>query len=91
MTVELSTICVHCGTEHELCSAATNSETGEIRQTPHDGDCTICWACGGFNILEHDAPGGLRRPSAREQRALDADPMVRLAIEAWRAVKATRQ
>ena len=80
MTIDHSTICPHCGEEHERVTSAVR----DGRDRPRDGDATICWECGALGIYEDRAPGGIRKPTKHEQRALDRDERVQQILAAWR-------
>jgi hypothetical protein len=82
MTISHHTICPHCDHEHDACSNIV-SEEGDVRQTPHDGDASQCIACGKFSIFQHEAAGGMRKPTAKELRELIRDPRVRAMQDCW--------
>ena len=86
MTIDMSTICPHCGEEMEAATVARSEYA-----TPRDGDASLCWACGEFGIFEDRAPGGIRLPTVREQRALGADEQVMALLAAWRDFKMAKQ
>lgn len=81
MTIDMSTICPHCGDELNAATAARAEY-----QTPRDGDASICWMCGKIGIFEDRAPGGVRLPTKREQRMLDADEQIQKMLAARREV-----
>jgi coenzyme F420-reducing hydrogenase alpha subunit len=89
MTIAHSTICAFCDVEHE-CATHTVDPDGKLREAPRDGDPSICFACGAINIFDDRAPGGMRKPTKREQREFDIDPEVQAACDAWKAVTEVR-
>jgi hypothetical protein len=48
----------------------------------------MCFACGAFNIVDSTTDEGMRKPTRREQRELDADRRIRDVRRAWQQVKA---
>jgi hypothetical protein len=49
---------------------------------PKDGDVSICSACAAVNIFDSTAEGRMRRPTQSEQRKIDRDPKLRVAVMA---------
>jgi hypothetical protein len=84
--IEMSTICPTCGQEHNAASRATAEYN-----IPKEGDASFCFGCGAINIFEHDAPGGLRKPTKKEQRELDGDPRMGQLLAAWQRATGRRR
>ena len=84
-TLHHRTTCPFCGTHHDRITA-TREEVA-----PQDGDASLCFACGEFNIVDSGADEGMRKPTKRERRMLDDDKKVAELREAWRMVKTVRQ
>ena len=84
--IEMSTICPTCGQEHDAASRATADY-----HIPKEGDASFCFGCGAFNIFAHDAPGGLRKPTKKEQRELDGDKRLKEIRVAWQQVMDRRR
>jgi hypothetical protein len=80
-THHLRTTCPFCGEHHDRISA--------IREEvfPEDGDATMCFRCGAFCIIDSDSDLGMRKPTKKEQRELDADDRIRDLRRAWETVK----
>jgi hypothetical protein len=74
---ERTTTCPFCGRVHEVATELIGSTQ------PEDGDTTMCFRCGIFSIFDAATPGGLRKPTKREQRRLDRDPQIRKISDAW--------
>jgi hypothetical protein len=79
--VEWPTTCPFCGQHHD--AVDTMEGSGRV---PEENDATMCFTCGEFCIFDKD--GGLRKPTRREQRALDRDGRVQRARTAWAIIKA---
>jgi hypothetical protein len=80
------TTCAFCGHHHDRITTVEDED-----ERPCDGDASMCWSCGQFNIVAGNVDGGLRRPTKREQRDLDGDKRIRDIRETWRMVTARRQ
>jgi hypothetical protein len=78
MTVEKNTRCRWCGEQHEL---MTNPYMAE--GDPENGDMTMCFSCGEFNVFSGKAASVLRKPNAKERRMLAADPRIKDMRQAW--------
>jgi len=84
------TVCAYCGQDHELVSAITAK--GELREPrPNDGDVTICFACGQWNVFDDGSEGGLRKATDAEIKRLMKNKIWREVAEAWRRAEQDRQ
>lgn len=79
-TTEMDTVCPFCGTRHECA-------TGPLGGTPEDGDVTMCFACGQLCMFDHNATGGLRKPTKAERRTFARDKMVKQILATWRTFR----
>lgn len=82
-TLVLRTTCAFCGYHHDRITAIEDDNEG-----PVDGDASMCWACGAFNIVDNNTDEGLRKPSRSERGTLDADNRIGDLREAWLLWKA---
>jgi len=85
MSYNFTSICAFCG--YEADSAAAVNEPNAY---PTDGDASLCIKCGKINLFDRHQAGGMRRPSEKEQKDLDASPNVQKVIEAWEATLSPR-
>ena len=77
-TTKRRTTCPHCGRENDR-------QTGTGESVPSDGDAALCWGC--LRLSVYVIKGGkttLRKPTGEEQRKLDADPEVKVALDTAR-------
>ena len=81
-TTDMTTICPFCGMEHECATAALDRPV-----SPDDGDATLCFRCGAVSIFAEECEGGLRKPTKKEQRELNADKIVQGLITAWKITR----
>jgi hypothetical protein len=79
--IEFDTICPFCDCHHDRVSEVTGAVY------PEDGDATLCFGCGRFCIFDCDAPGGLRKPTDKEQRMIDRDDRMNKIVAAWKTVR----
>jgi hypothetical protein len=79
--VEFDTVCPFCDYHHDRVSGVTGAEY------PEDGDATLCFRCGLFCIFDHDASGGLRKPTEKEQRLIDRDDRMNEIVRAWKITR----
>jgi hypothetical protein len=56
-----------------------------------NGDYTLCVWCGHWCVFDDHSPGGMRLPSLREQRWLDANPRAAAMVGGWRLWRRNRQ
>jgi hypothetical protein len=82
MTHHHRTTCPFCGEHHDRITHPTEDDS-----FPEDGDATMCFACGDFCIVDNDSDLGLRKPTKKERRELDADDRIRKLRKAWSAIK----
>ncbi len=54
---------------------------------PRDGDISFCIGCGRFAVFDQAAPGGARKPSAKEAAVISADTDCYQITVAWSAGK----
>jgi hypothetical protein len=80
MTTVLRTTCPFCGYHHDRITAIKS----EPDARPKNGDASMCWACGEFNIVDDGTDEGMRRPTKKEQRSLDRDQRISDLRGAWR-------
>jgi hypothetical protein len=73
--------CPHCAARHERHVATT--------KTTHaaNGDYSLCVKCGHWCVFDDRSPGGMRLPSLREQRWLEANPRAAAITQGWRLWK----
>jgi hypothetical protein len=83
LSIHLRTTCPFCGEHHDRITHATKDDAA-----PKNGDASMCFACGAFNIVDSTTDEGMRKPTRREQRELDADRRIRDVRRAWQQVKA---
>jgi hypothetical protein len=76
------TTCAFCGHHHDRITTVEDED-----ERPVDGDASMCWSCGAFNIVDNTTDAGLRKPTGEEQRSLDADERISDIRKAWRTVK----
>jgi hypothetical protein len=69
--VRIDTFCPWCGKHN---NAHHNVDAPGV---PEPGDVSLCWGCHRPSV--YGQLGGLRRPTAEEQRAIDVDPGVQRA------------
>jgi hypothetical protein len=89
MSRTLTAICPFCHAEHDRSGAIVEKKakiTVEPKMKP--GDASLCIDCGQFAIMAED--GMLRRPTGRERRALQRNPIVTATREAWIAMQQQR-
>ena len=86
MSRPYKSICAYCGHVHQR-ATAVQSATDALAEEPkmRPGDATMCVGCGSFNIVADD--GKLRVPNAREQWALDHDPLAQIVRDAFQRVR----
>lgn len=78
--MKLDLICPFCG--HQLIGGARVHGPSE---RPSDGDIAVCMACEKAAIFDASAPGGLRKPTRKEQAQIEkVDAKVAAAEEAGR-------
>ena len=82
-SVKSPIVCPHCETALDLATAAS----GFGRNTPEDGDATLCMHCGGFAVFDSKATGQARKATKAEDREMGADPMVQAAQRMWAEIK----
>lgn len=78
----LRTTCPFCGEHHDRITSPLDDDV-----FPKNGDATMCFACGRFSLFDLDSDPGLRKPTKREQRELDADDRIARIRKAWETVK----
>jgi len=78
----LRTTCPFCGEHHDRITHPVDDDA-----FPKNGDASLCFACGRFCIVNLDSDSGLRKPTKKEQRELDADDRVMAVRAAWVAVR----
>lgn len=83
---DFETDCPYCG---HHCTNASN--TMRSTRKPKDGDASMCIACGKIGIFKHDARGGVRKPTRREDQQLNADPGVAELRRAWQQMDEMRR
>jgi hypothetical protein len=85
------TICAHCGHHHELITAVEKKgkTVAKYEPRPRDGDATLCFGCGRWNIVDDGSDGGLRKPTDEESEQLSADLTSRTIADAWQAFRKT--
>lgn len=88
--VRIETHCPWCGKRND-----THHQV-DAPGVPKPGDVSLCWGCHRASV--YGDLGGLRRPTADEQQAIDADPDVQRALAVLataaspgEAVKRTRE
>jgi hypothetical protein len=80
MATEYPTTCPFCGDHHDAVSLA---KRGDSHVLPNDGDRSLCFACGMFSIFDESVPGGMRKPTRREQREIEHDDDMLKLRNAW--------
>lgn len=82
MSHELETSCPYCGRANELHAGVGTPDF------PESGDVSVCFGCHRSAVFAAGPLGlALRVPTAAEQVGIDADPRVREAVAAMRAVR----
>jgi len=90
MTRANSSLCPHCGSEHELSTqVALKDAMPACEALPRPGDTMFCIRCGEFCIVDGD--GMLRRPRHSEARRLRRDPRCIALLAGWREVAGQRK
>jgi hypothetical protein len=81
-THDMKMTCPHCGKCHDAVTAVQDKVF-----YPDDGDASVCFDCGKVSIFDSKGNSGSRKPTADEQRELDADEGLQKAITAWKSFK----
>jgi len=89
MTRRITTICPHCGYEHDATTAVVERGHAGLEPRMGPGDYTLCFGCGEFCVM--DRTGMLRRPTHTEVRKIRRDKLCQMVRENWLAFRATRQ
>lgn len=87
------TVCAHCGASHELVSAIglNNGRSKKPEPRPSDGDKSLCYKCGQWNVFDEGEFGGLRKATAAEIRRLERSKVSRNLFNAWRLMNQKRR
>lgn len=83
------TVCAHCGQAHEMASAVCDKKVKK-EPRPDDGDKSLCFRCGQWNVFDEGEFGGLRKATAAEVKRLNRSKVGRRLVAAWRLVDGRR-
>ncbi|UPT99185.1 hypothetical protein J4G48_0014535 [Bradyrhizobium barranii subsp. apii] len=80
--IEYPTTCPHCGYHTDGLDALEDISGAE--HFPRDGELSLCDECGEWNVMAKSYPGGLRKPRAKEVRAIMRSENCAKASKDWR-------
>lgn len=79
------TRCPHCAARH-------GRHVDLVTRTTHsNGDYSLCVHCGCWGVFDNHSPGGMRLPSLRERRWLEANPRAEQITTGWRLWRRERR
>ncbi|UGY13718.1 hypothetical protein HAP48_0034875 [Bradyrhizobium septentrionale] len=83
--IEYPTTCPHCG--YHTDGLEVLGDINAADPFPCDGELSLCDDCGEWNVMAKGHHGGLRKPRARELRAIKRSENCARAIMDWRERK----